>query len=340
MLNPRLLAVLAAALLLGALVPLAMPLLLAPELPQPSPLPRLASSAAAAPAVTTTPLQTAPAARAAAPGDTHTDGAVREDEHGDLLIDLALRDYLDYFLSRADLVGLPRATAALYADAQPRLAPKARQQLGQLLDHYLQYKQAVLALLDAPLSAEQQHDPAAQLALLRQVGEQLQQMRRHYLGAEVAQAFFADEEAYGNYSLARMELLAGNSDPASREQALAELERQLPPAIQASRQRYAEQQQLAEQTRQLLDSPQDAQQLRGQLGQLYEPEVVERLLAERQAEQDLQLRYRDYRVQADNLRHAALASEDRQRQLDELRQQMFRADEQRRVEIMDSTPVN
>ncbi|MBB2493633.1 lipase secretion chaperone [Aquipseudomonas ullengensis] len=173
----------------------------------------------------------------ALPSDTQVDGALRQDAEGKLVIDPALHDYLDYFIGRIDLIGRKAALAALAKDTHGRLQAPAMQEFFALLEHYATYKQALIALLDQPLSASQQHDAAAQLALMRQTHEQVMQLRRQYLGEMVTRAFFADEESYAQYTLRGMEL-AGNRDisEAAREQALQELDQLIQPAILASHQ--------------------------------------------------------------------------------------------------------
>lgn len=274
----------------------------------------------------------------AAPMDTHVDGALRQDNAGRLVINLALRDYLDYFLGRIDIVGKKAALATLMRDARTRVEAPALAEFTTILDSYMNYKLALIASLDQPLSAPQQIDPVAQLSLMRQINEQVMQLRRQYLGEVVTTAFFSDEESYAQYTLQRMELVNdhGISD-ATREQALQALDQMLPPAILASRKQHEQEQVLTQETTQLLGSTESDEQLRAKLAQHYEPEAVERLLAEHRTEQDWQQRYQTYRTEVGNLDKATLAEPDRQRELNNLRERLFTANEQLRVQIQDSS---
>ena len=49
------------------------------------------------------------------------DGRLQVDAAGNLLLELAVRDYFDYFLSAVDRSGLDAVIAALLADAGRRL---------------------------------------------------------------------------------------------------------------------------------------------------------------------------------------------------------------------------
>lgn len=265
-------------------------------------------------------------------------GLLQENPEGELVVDLALRDYLDYFLSHADLVGLDVMRNALQIDASNRLGATSQAQLNVLLEHYLNYKQAAQELKH---EAPAQREPALQLQALQQTSGRLRELRREHLGAEIARVFFADEEAYGDYTLARMALMTRTDlDPAARKRALAELERQLPNSIQTGREQQREQQLRNHNARRLLREAQDADSLRQQLAEQHDAETVDRLLAEYHAERNLQQRYRAYRQQAEQLRATRLAQTDLQTRLSDLRQRMFRSDELLKVQAMEAGRYN
>lgn len=294
----------------------------------------------APPAVPSTPTANpAPATPEASPRpEVEVDGAAREDASGQLLLDLALRDYLDFFLSQADQFGIEHARTALFNHASTRLGATARQQLSTVFNQYLDYKLALLELRKKPVPPLQDASSQAQITQLRQVAEQVRTLRHSHLGAALSDAFFADEEAYGEFTLARLELQANPTlSAAEREQALETLEQQLPPAIQDSRQRFTEDNQRAENTRRLLQQSQDPGELRQRLARDYPPEVVERLLAEQQQDQALRQRYRDYRQEVQRLDEAGLSEADRRAQREALRQSLFSAEEQGRVQQLELT---
>jgi lipase chaperone LimK len=270
--------------------------------------------------------------------EIQVDGRVAEDSAGNLIIDLALRDYLDFFITQADRVGLAKARQALLLDAQAQLKTPAHDQLRELLQHYVNYRLALMALEQTAPAPLQDVTQASQIGQLRQIAEQVQHLRREHLGSAVSDAFFAEEEAYGRLTLARLELQADSRlSEAQRSQALAQLETQMPPAIQASRQRYAEETRRMNATARLLAEEQDPARVREVLARDYPPEAVERLFQEYEADRALRGRYQDYREEVRRLEAAPLDAADRQAQREALRQRLFSREEQDRLRVLELT---
>lgn len=316
------------------------------ELPGPSPAPAAqavptpAAVQAVPPATAVQPL--APRRRLSQPlvpamADTEIDGALKTDAAGNLLLDLALRDYFDYFLSAADQAGLEAAVAALLEDAGSRLQEPALGQLSRLLGDYLDYKRASLALLQRPLNPLQKVEPQAQLAALQKAFGDLAQLRRAHLAPAAVEAFFGAEEAYGRYTLESLALQAREDlSSAAKASAVEALRAQLPEAQRASEERQVQIQAQQAETERLRRAGADEEQLRSFLGMTYDPPTVERLLAEQRAEHAWQQRYADYRRELGALASSGLSAADRQQESLRLRQRLFNAEDQHRVETYDA----
>lgn len=162
--------------------------------------------------------------------DTGVDGAATLDALGRPRADRALRRLFDYFLARSGEQAPEAIRSALALHLHAQLPPPALA--------------TVLAWYDAYVALE--HDS---VALAQAVGgaeaafERVRALRRERLGEELAQAFYAQDEA--DYDLARQRgqlrgvLLAERGpDAAERARLLAELEREAAaePALQASAQ--------------------------------------------------------------------------------------------------------
>ena len=269
--------------------------------------------------------------------DTEVDGQLETDGAGNLQLALGVRDYFDYFLSAADQVGLERAVEAMLADAGGRLQEPALGQLIGLLGDYLDYKRASMALLQQPLSAQQQASPQAQLATLQQAFDSLAQLRRTHFSADAVEALFGAEEAYARYTLDGMALRGREdlSEP-TRAQALERLREQLPAALRASEERQLRAQQQRVESEQLRRDGASEQQVRQFLALTYDPPTVERLLTEQRNERAWQQRYAAYREQLASLQGAGLSQADRQQEQQRLRQRLFGADDQHRVDTYDA----
>ncbi len=269
--------------------------------------------------------------------DTEIDGELKTDAAGNLLFALGVRDYFDYFLSFADQAGLEASVGALVADASSRLQEPALGQLSRLLADYLDYKRASMALLQQPLSLQQQMQPEGRQMALRQAFDSLAQLRREHLSAAAVEAFFGAEEAYAHYTLDSIALLAREDlDPAAKAGAVEALRAQLPEAMRASETRQAQAQSQQIEAERLWREGAGEEEVRQFLGMTYDPPTVERLLAEQNAERAWQQRYAGYREELLALKSSGLAAADREREAQSLRQRLFDAEGLHRVETYDA----
>jgi lipase chaperone LimK len=155
--------------------------------------------------------------------ETEPDGAVTLAADGSLRYDRALRRLFDYWLSLVGELSHADIRALVEAWLTERHPPRVVAQALDAYDRYLRY----LAEVDRVGASVGSADPAQRLALLKQ-------LRRQQLGAELATAFFAEQEAYEDWSLARWQL---SRDPAlseaERESRMAAIEATLPDALRA-----------------------------------------------------------------------------------------------------------
>ncbi|MHA6493903.1 lipase secretion chaperone [Pseudomonas borbori] len=268
---------------------------------------------------------------------TEVDGELKTDSNGNLVLQLAVRDYFDYFLSAADQAGLEASVEALLADAGSRLQEPALGQLIGLLGNYLDYKRASLELMQQPLSAQQQAQPESHLAALQQAFDRLGQMRRTHFSAAAAEALFGAEEAYARYTLESLAVGAREdlSDTA-KAQMQEQLRAQLPEAMRASEERQVQALAQQSQREQMLRDGASEEQMRHFLAVTYDPATVERLLVEQRNERGWQQRYTAYRDELAKMQGAGLSSADRQQEQQRLRQRLFSAEDQHRVDTYDA----
>ncbi|MFI8608458.1 lipase secretion chaperone [Pseudomonas sp. NPDC077649] len=300
------------------------------EQPAPAPVPR-----AAAPTPTATPQ--APAAPLPSLAGTEVDGRLQTDAAGNLVLELALRDYFDYFLSAVDHSGLDASIAALLADAGARLQEPALGQLTNLLGDYLDYKRASLALLQQPLNARQQVAPQAQLQALQQAFERLDALRRTHFSAAAQEALFGAEQAYARYTLDSLALQQRDDlGEAQRAQLHEQLRQQLPEALRASELRQEQAQAQLARSEQLWRDGADEQQVREFLAMTYDPPTVQRLLAEQRRERDWQQRYQAYRAELAGLQGQGLSAADGAQAQQRLRERLFASEDRHRVETYDA----
>lgn len=268
--------------------------------------------------------------------DTQVDGELKADSAGNLQLNSALRDYLDYFLSAADEAGIERVVDVMLADARGRLSEPALSQFIAILSDYLSYKNASLAMLQQPLSDAQKNNSDGTVAALRQGLQQLTQLRRAYFSAEAAEALFGAEEAYGLYTLENMEIISRNdlsNDEKIRSQEY--LRAQLPEGMRASEERQAKAYDLSVQTEKLWQVHSSEAQVRELLSSSYDSPTVERLLIEYRNEQAWQKNYALYQQELKKLEASGLSNLDWKNEEQRLRQRLFSTKDLYRVSVYD-----
>jgi lipase chaperone LimK len=283
--------------------------------------------------------QAQPSVAAALPSlaGTEVDGRLQTDAAGNLLLELAVRDYFDYFLSAVDHSGLDAVIEALLADAGRRLPEPALGQLISLLGDYLDYKRASMALMQQPLDAHQQVDPQAQLQVLQAAFERLDALRRAHFSAAAQEALFGAEQAYARYTLDSLALQQRDDlDDSQRAQLQEQARERLPEALRASEQRQQLALEQLARSEQLWREGADEQQVREFLAMTYDPDTVQRLLVEQRRERDWQQRYQAYRRELAGLQGRGLSTEDGEQLQRQLRERLFASEDRHRVETYDA----
>lgn len=269
--------------------------------------------------------------------DTEVDGQLRTDAAGNLVLDLAVRDYFDYFLSAVDHSGLDAVIEALLADAGRRLPEPALGQMISLLGDYLDYKRASMALMQQPLDAQQQIEPKAQLQALQSAFARLDELRRAHFSAAAQEALFGAEQAYARFTLDSLALQQRDDlGEAQRTQMLEQLRERLPDALRASEQRQQLALQQLQRSEQLWRDGADEQQVREFLAMTYDPHTVQRLLDEQRRERDWQQHYQAYRNELASLQGRGLSEADGEQLQRQLRERLFSSEDRHRVETYDA----
>lgn len=250
------------------------------------------------------------------------DGYLRTDHRGQLVIDIQLRHWMDFYLSAQGEVPLDELLPIMRSQIAGLTEP-GRSQAGNLLDNYLGY---LAALGDYDREAEKRIGQSGMDELAARVAWQ-QRLRREWLEPLVVEAFFHADEVMDNYTLARQQLRAQGAD----EVQLAALDSSLPQELQ----------QMRAETRQILTLQQREQQLREQGSsvadiqhwreQQFGKEAAERLAKADLQQQQWQQRLHDYQQYRDSLALQGLANQDRELLLNTYRSRHFSEAEQKRL---------
>jgi len=162
------------------------------------------------------------------------------DQHGNLIATENLMKLIEHFLSVAQQDGRDRAISRIEEYVGLALPVDAANQAYAIVQNYLDYKAAVPDL-HIPVDALDVKD---KIAAMHESFDHRKQLRREHLGDEVADAFFANEEAYKEYSFSRIELRASSDlSEAERRTIILNAEAKLPEEM---RQRVSQKRQEAE----------------------------------------------------------------------------------------------
>lgn len=264
---------------------------------------------------------------------TEVDGSFEVDANGHLRITKGIRQTFDYFLSTVGEESISTIMARIKAYIRHRLSEPAAGEAEKILAGYAAYKQALDALPKIPPQA----DGGINLEAIQQQMTQVQSLRSQYLGQEVIQAFFGDEDAYDRYTVSRLQVLQskGLSDK-QRAQQLAMLQQQLPPAMQQTLKVANSVQDLNALTADWKKRGGTAQELRDIREALVGPEAADRLEALDSENSDWERRMSGWVSQRDALlANTGLSESDKQAQISQLRSKLFSAEELLRVQALE-----
>ncbi|MGV3625257.1 MAG: lipase secretion chaperone [Archangium sp.] len=148
--------------------------------------------------------------------DTELDGEISWLPDGSVRIDLALRRRFDHLLSAIGEVSVAQVRTRLENELKPVASADRVARVLEVFDRYVKY-------LDAASRVQPEADLKKRLA-------QAHALRVETLGAEIARAFYEDEERSDAWAIERRELIAsGRATP----EKLAELDAELPPEARA-----------------------------------------------------------------------------------------------------------
>jgi lipase chaperone LimK len=253
--------------------------------------------------------------------DSAPDGEVTLDAAGRVRASLELRRLFDYFLSAIGELDVAAIRALLLAHVRGLHGEAVAAEVIALFDRYVDYQHALQAL-PTPIGES-----------LRERLARVRELRRRVLDPAMADAFFADEERYTEYSLDRRDLVADRSlDAATRDARLAELDARLPPEQRARMQEANAAVLIDEQNRQFAALDLDPAQRQAEREALFGAEAAARLAAVDAEQAAWERRVAAYVQARDAIRaDPALAPAARERAIAALRARSFDAAEQRRI---------
>lgn len=261
---------------------------------------------------------------------TEIDGHLRADAQGNLVLELEVKDFFDYFLSTVGEMSPEDAIAQIQSLAGRHLPEAAAQQAEALLEDYLTFKQKAFEYTQQPLAHAEAQTPEYQLAQLEKAQAALQRIRRDTMAPEAVEAFFGLEEAYGDFTLATIKVHQRNDLSAQQKQQMIEYHRsQLPPILRRSHERVSASAARAANVEAVIQSSSSPEIARGRLQEMGLAEAhIEEIVTVLQSEESFERQYADYRQERQALARSGLAGEDRERAEAALQERYFRDEQQ------------
>tara|TARA_R110001592_G_scaffold62252_2_gene190371 strand:- start:9568 stop:10662 length:1095 start_codon:yes stop_codon:yes gene_type:complete len=264
------------------------------------------------------------------------------DEEGNLRISSDLQRVFDFFLSTIEEENLDVILNRIQEYLDYSLDEPALSQAKEIMSQYIAMKKA---LFDFEVERsdslkrimEQSGDTQGEtyLSLLKEQLDAQRDLRSLHLGPETHEAFYADEEAYDSYSLARMEVNANKSLTDEQKQArLADIDAQAPIDIVEARKEAQVTDILKTKTQALKASGGSQQEIKALRTEMLGAEAAERFDLLDQERADWSQRIESYlQKRAAILSNEGLSEEAKQQQINELRQNDFDSREQIRIGV-------
>lgn len=255
-------------------------------------------------------------------------GWAETDSNGSLVPTPQLRQVFEYYLSALGEETLPQLVTRI-EQALARLNEPARSEALATLENYLDYK---LALGDLETS----YGKAATLDAdqMQQRMAEIRALRRNWMDAPTADAFFASDEAIDQFQVQQLRIRTDESlSETEREQALSRAEEALPLPIREARRetrKFADYQQARTE---LADDPQALSAWRAERFGEEAGRQLEEAEAEQRAWED---KWQAYSAELAELESLGIAGPEREAAIDSLREDYFEGSEKLRAEALDS----
>lgn len=255
-------------------------------------------------------------------------GWARTDANGSLVPTPQLRQLFEYYLAALGEETLPQLIARI-EQALDQLDQPARSEALATLGDYLDYK---LALGD--LEASYGNTGALNAGEMQRQMAEIRALRRSWMDAETADAFFSADEAVDRFQVEQLRIRTDSSlSDEQREQALARAEQALPAPVREARR---ETRKFTDYQRARSEFAGDPEALSAWREQRFGDEAareLEKVEAEQQAWKN---KWQAYSRELAKLEGLGLAGPEREAAIDSLRDNYFEGPEKLRAEALDS----
>lgn len=256
------------------------------------------------------------------------------DDAGHLIITKSIKVLIEYFLSLVGEESVERITERLHEFFRAQLEEPAESEAIAVLERYLAYKHA---LLDIETSMGYDLESSGSAADYASMFRLRRETRISYLGQEIYDAFFADEDKKAEYTVAQMALRA--DDSLTDEEKLIkerELEKLLPRKEQEHKNLERVRRELNERVAEAKARGASENEIFHLRTEVYGYEAAKRFASADKESKAWDLRFSVYREQRQLILDTeGMSSSDKDAQISQLQDTLFSATERLRIPTLD-----
>ncbi|OUS27361.1 hypothetical protein A9Q99_15270 [Gammaproteobacteria bacterium 45_16_T64] len=256
------------------------------------------------------------------------------DDEGHLVITKSIKVLIEYFLSLVGEESVERITDRIREFIQQQLEEPAESEAIAVLDRYLEYKKALVEVEESLGYDIESSGNAADYATMFRLRRET---RISYLGQEIYDAFFADEDKKAEYTVAQMALRADDSlSDAEKREKERELERLLPPKEQEHKNLERVRNELNERVQEAKARGASENEIFHLRTEVYGYEAARRFASADKESKAWDLRFSVYREQRQLILDAeGMSSTDKDAQIIQLQDTLFSVTERLRIPTLD-----
>src|SRR5450830_1589704 len=263
---------------------------------------------------------------------TEVDGDIRQNNDGNLVVSGELKRLFDYYLSATGEKDLPDIQTQIEKILDQKLKPVAARQAKQLLSQYIAYKKALVSLEQEGTNNAHAGDDV--FATVKTRWQRMHQLRAQFFNEKEIQAMFGFDDAYDQDALARLVISQDKTlTEAQKKEKLLALDNAMSPELREAKTAPYQLTHLNEQTEKMRREGASEDDIYRMRAAATSPEAADRLAQVDRDSNDWNRRIKHYLEQRQQrgLTTSETMTADQQTQLQQLRNQLFTAQEQKRL---------
>jgi len=266
--------------------------------------------------------------------DTQHNVRLHSDAQGNLILSADILHLFEFYLTALSEESLEVCLNRISRDLAAQLQGAALEQARDLLRRYLDFKIALGDLHNLPAIMDSQGRYALDAIQLRQ--QQVRALRQQHFSSSEYPVFFQEQDDYDAFMQQQLQLAEDQTlDAGQRQEAIAQLEQQLPESIRQAREEATRETRLYEQVERMKQQGASAEQLFQLRAQVLGHEAATALAQLDEQHAQWNKRLASYEQERAAIEQSGLSPQDKQSAVASLIEQRFQPDERPQVEALE-----